>query len=150
MKLKKEQLHQFLSTVLEARPELKERPPGGFAQINPDCLVESWHQMMDVGNGVAYGATDESGKPIGFLIGFHSVDLMTGVRTGFEYLWIVDPKSSGATGTELLKEFEDGAKDDGCKQVVIGCNQIFKPDKLALWYEWIGYQPCSRSFQKWI
>jgi len=149
MKLKKEQLFEFLSTVLQSRPELQERPEGGFAQINPDCLVENWSRMIDAGSGVAYGA-EVDGKPIGFLLGFHSIDLMTGVRTGFEYLWVTDPNRPKGSGKDLLREFEDGARDDGCEQVVIGCNQIFRPEMLGKWYEWLGYQPCSQSFQKWI
>jgi hypothetical protein len=153
MKLKQEQLSEFLITVLDSRPELKERPPGGFAQISVPSLVESWTNMMDLGSGVAYGSVSDVGKPIGFLLGFHSIDPMTGVRTGFEFLWVTSPKSAGrprGVGTALLKEFEEGAKLDGCEQIVIGCNQIFRPDMLAEWYGWMGFQPCSQSFQKWI
>lgn len=149
MKLNEQQMRHFVSTVLEARPDLDEREPGGFAKINPEFLTDCWAKLMGVGAGVAYGE-EIDGEPVGFLIGSHTEDAMTGVRTGFEYLWVRKHDAPKGTGMKLLQEFEEAAKSDGCLQIVIGCNSVYKHEALAYWYQQIGYRLCNQSFQRWI
>jgi GNAT superfamily N-acetyltransferase len=149
MKLNQLQMKAFVSTVLEARPDLQEREPGGFAKINAEFLTETWASLMEAGPGVAYGEEYEN-KPVGFLIGSHSPDAMTGVFTAWEYLWVRAHDAPKGTGLKLLQEFEEAAKQAGCKQVVIGCNSVYKHEALAYYYAQIGFRLCSQSFQKWI
>jgi len=142
-------MREYLSTVIEARQDLQEREPGGFGKINVEFLAETWAGLMAQGSGVAYGEED-SGKPVGFLIGTHTHDPMTGILTAFEYLWVRRKDAPKGTGMKLLNEFESEAKLAGCKQVVVGCNSVYKHEALAYWYLQIGFKLCSQSFQKWI
>jgi len=146
MTLNEQQMRRFVSTVLEARPDLNEREPGGFAKINSEFLTDCWSKLMGIGAGVAYGE-EIDGEPVGFLIGSHTEDAMTGVRTAFEYLFVM---KHGHNGINLLKEFEEGAKLDDCKQCVVGCNTVYKHEAVGYWWSMVGYKLCSQSFQKWV
>lgn len=99
--------------------------------------------MMEAGTGVAYGSD------AGFLLGFHCVDLMTGKRKGYEFLWMLRPdKRSGGGALKLLAEFEEGAKQDGCVAVVVGNSAGYKPAAMGRMYRRLGYSSISESFQK--
>lgn len=144
MRLDSWQINEFVTTVMKAQVEKD------FSWIDREFLVESWVNSMDAGPGVAYGIT-ESGGPIGFLLGIHTHEPMTGIKKAFEYLWMVSPqKRSGAAALRLLKEFEAGAKQDGCVNVVLGSHIAFKRGVLGRWYRWLGYESISESFQKRI
>ena len=143
MRLNAETMPNFVITVLKARSEKD------FRKIDHELLVENWRKMMEQGSGVAYGKLDGE-HPVGFLLGFHTNDLMTGWKKAYEFLWCVIPKSPPDWALGLLREFEDGAQEAGCKKTVIGCNAAFKPKELARLYKRLGYSSVSESFEKKI
>lgn len=144
MELRVNQISHFVNTVLDAQTE-------NFAELNRESVISGWQNLMAAGSGVAYGATTDGEKPTGFLLGIHCVDLMTGKRKGFEYLFVVSPAyRSGGTALKLLKEFEVGAAKDGCVETVIGLNAAIRPDSLRRWYGRLGYRTVSESFRKGI
>lgn len=141
MQLSIEQLPEWINTVLDAQTE-------NFSELNRESIISAWQQAMENGVGVAYGTT-EGGKPTGFLLAVHTIDIMTGLRKAFEYLWVVSLEHrAGGTAERLLREFEDGARLGGCVETVIGCNEAIRPESLRRWYGLLGYRSVSESFRK--
>jgi len=137
MRLNSDQLEQYVKPVIESQTEPTLEP------IDADHLIGAWKAMMDAGTGVAYGSD------AGFLLGLHCMDLMTGKRKAFEYLWMVRPdKRAGGEAMKLLVEFEDGAKYDGCVAIVVGNSSGYKPEALGRLYRRVGFVKISESFQK--
>lgn len=141
MELSIEDIPHFVNTVLDAQTE-------NFSELNRESIITGWRGLMEGGAGVAYG-TVADGIPTGFLLGIHTVDLMTGLRKAFEYLWVVSPAHrAGGTALRLLREFEQGAAADGCGETIIGCNAAIRPEALRRWYGLRGYKSVSESFRK--
>lgn len=141
MELSIEQIPEFVNTVLNTQTE-------NFSELNRESVITGWQGLMAAGSGVAYGATTD-GTPVGFLLGLHCVDIMTGLRKAFEYLWCVSPAyRAGGTALRLLTEFEEGAAADGCVETIIGSNAAIRPESLRRWYGRLGYKFVSESFRK--
>lgn len=143
MQLCVNQIPEFVNAVLSNQTE-------DFHELNSKSIIVGWQNLMASGAGVAYGAVAD-GIPTGFLLGVHTIDIMTGLRKAFEYLWVVSPQyRAGGTGLKLLREFEAGAALDGCAETVIGCNSAIRPESLRRWYGRLGYKSVSESFRKGI
>lgn len=139
MRLNADQLEEFVRPVIESQTTPTLEP------IAAEYLMSGWRSLMSAGEGVAYGSD------AGFLLGFHCIDLMTGKRKGYEYLWLCKPdKRGGGEALKLLAEFEDGAKSDGCVAVVVGRSAGYKPAAMGRMYRRLGYSSISESFQKTI
>lgn len=131
----------FVNTVLDAQTE-------NFSELNRESIIVGWQNLMEGGHGVAYGAVAD-GIPTGFLLAVHTLDIMTGLRKGFEYLLMVDPAyRAGGTALRLIQEFESDSKEKGCIEAVLGCNVAYKPKVLGRFYRTLGYEPVSESFRK--
>lgn len=139
MRLNADEMETLVRRIVSSQTEATLEP------INADSLVEYWRKMMVTGTGVAYGSE------AGFLLGVHTVDVMTGKRKAFEYLWLLHPdKREGRAALALLDEFESGAAQDGCVSVIAGNSAGWKPDVMARLYRRLGYAPISASFQKYL
>lgn len=144
MRLTAEQIPEFVQTVMNDRVQEK------VAFINREYLISAWQSLIDErGTGVAYGVVNDAGEIGGFLLGLHAVNPLTGKKTGYEFLFVVPlHEKVPNAGLHLLREFEKGAREDGCVEVVIGCYEVCEPDKLRRWYRLNGYRELSESFSK--
>jgi len=147
MRLTIEQMETFVRAVNTDHDSWKHDEKIVY-HIDSDRVVAAWTKLMSEGTGVAYGVIRE-GQPAGFLLGIYTDDLLTGERTGYEYLFMVHRAHRfGNVALGLLQEFEDGAREAGCKKTVIGCHAAFKPESLARLYKRLGYSLMSQSFEK--
>ena len=143
MRLELYNLKYFIVSVVNS---IKHIP--GYEGINADMLTESWKTAMKAGTGVAYGYS-RNGNPTGILLGVYVDSPLSGEREASEYFWAVHPdERKNGIALNLLREFEDDARKAGCKSVVIGCSEYFKPDSLSRLYCRVGYSPVIRSFKK--
>lgn len=141
MRLNGDNIVEFVSFVIGSQEDAKVRT------LRTDRILSGYGHMMNLGLARAYGAADSKGNPTGFLLGMHSVEPFNGERMAFEYLFMVSP-GSGDTAKKLLVEFEDGAREDGCSKVVVGCHKEFKPKVLERWYRRLGFSWVTSSFEK--
>lgn len=116
----------------------------GLKKLRLDSIIRSFRTFMEVGTGFAYG------QPGGFLLAMHADDVFNGKRKAFEFLFLVDPRlKKPDTATRLLKEFEDGARADGCETTVVGAHTGFSEWKtVERYYRMKGYSFLSESMQK--
>lgn len=142
MILSKEQVGNFVRAVFGDGSEFKQ----DHVSVDLEHLIACWENILEQGTGVAYGEY-ENGEPIGFLLGFHSADPMTGIFTAYEYFWLVKKEKRGTgAGLRLLDEFERHAKIAQCGAAVIGCNNVYKHEVLGQMYERLGYSFSSKSY----
>lgn len=143
MRLNEDQLEAFIIPVME-----QARVTEFLPEFTPGVVVANWRKIMAAGIGRAYGITRE-GKPAGFLLATHANDMFSGKRKGFEFFFEVDPKyRSDAAAMELISEFEQGAREDGCESIVVGCHAVHKPEALGRYYRRKGFKFLSASFER--
>jgi len=115
----------------------------GLRKLRLDLIVDAFENFMENGTGFAYG---ELG---GFLLAMHSVDVFSGKRKAYEFLFLVDEHKQPETASRLLAEFEAGAKADGCETAVTGAHAGFADwKKVDRFYRMKGYSFLSESMQK--
>jgi len=138
MRLNIEQMESIVWRVgsNQTDPELK--------KLRLDLVTQGFRSFMETGTGIAYGHVG------GFLLAVHQYDVFNGRLKAYEFLFMVDPKAKQPnTATELLKEFEDGARAAGCETTVVGAHVGFSEWKtLERYYRMKGYSFLSESMQK--
>lgn len=110
-------------------------------EVDPEFASDSFSKRATV-----FASFDNDGIPRGILVGFITPDLLTGVLTGYEYLWVVEPRHSGAL--QLLDAFEKYCKEQSCQRLVIGAHAMLKPERKMQMYSHLGFAPHTFAFSK--
>lgn len=116
--------------------------------VNPEVVAEFCSGLAGTDFGRCYGWFDPSGVPRGFLAGMILRDPMTGVLSGFEHAWWVNPKYRGAASLALMNAFEDDCRREGCRRLVFGFSQYVKPNLMRRFYRQHGYSEFTTSVSK--
>lgn len=109
-----------------------------------DCLSEAL-QSDDYGVFIA----EEGNESVGFVVGMLTKTLFSESKVAGELAWWVKPESrSSGIGIELLKAYEQWAKEAGAKLVSVSLlenDDLHIIDKI---YTKAGYTPVERSYIK--
>jgi GNAT superfamily N-acetyltransferase len=109
-------------------------------KILPRAVIDSCEAVVARPGGKGYGWFDASLVPQGFFIGLIQDDLLTGVKSGFEHLWWVEPAYRGKASLALLSAFESDCKSEGCQRVSLGVSQYLDIERLVRMYKRRGYR----------
>lgn len=96
--------------------------------------------------GLVFAHFDTTGTPRGILVGLITPDILTGILTGYEYLWLCEKSARGIGAINLLVTFERYCKDHGCKNLVIGSHAMVQQERRMRLYEKLDYKPHTQSF----
>lgn len=111
------------------------------------AFTTHWTQFINAGLGVIFLLEDDGIK--GFLGGIKYLDINTGDLTATECFWYVGKARRGG-GITLLRGFEEWAKGEGCKRVMMVHLMDSMPDKLKRLYESRGYTAAEVHYMKEI
>jgi len=114
------------------------------------AVADSCWAMAGLPNGLSYGLFDEDRTPQGFLVGVVFDDLKTGIKSGHEHAWWVNPSRRGAGSLALLEAFEAGCKKLGCERVLLGISGFVNRKSMTRFYRRRGYQEHSAVMSKRI
>ena len=116
--------------------------------FNADHCEEVWIKFITDGVGVIF-LLEENGKIIGFLAALKYPDINSGELVATELAWFVK-STRRRKGLLLLKEFEEWAKKEKCKRVIMVHLMDSMPDKLRRVYEGRGYRAMEINYGKEI
>jgi hypothetical protein len=125
-----------------------EKEFGHFAPVKPEFLAAHWKLIMDMG-GLAFGL-EVADEWRGFLLGSVLPDMVSGVKQGLEFFWLVEKEFRGEASLQLLNAFEAECKKRGAQWVVIGMSQLAAPEKRKRKYAKLGYVPHCETWYKKI
>jgi len=136
---------EAIRTVIRECPEIPY-----FTEKKPEVLIANWMPFMRAGIARSFGAYHEN-HPVGIMLGIIMPDLLGGVPQALECAWQVIPKyrSTGA-GIQLMKLFEDSAREAKCVRVVFGASVEFEFEKMKRLYRRLGYKPVSLTIGKML
>jgi len=144
-RIRQEDLEDIYLLGLEMRNE------GLFRTVDYDQgrVYKFLRQYIDAPD-VNYGVVArENGKLIGFFTGYISLFFFGRDTIATEVLWYVAPKHRGSRlGVDLLKGFEDWAKDQGAAEVCIGISTGVHADKTGQLLERRGYHCAGGIFKR--
>jgi len=107
----------------------------------------NWIHFLHSGQGVVFIAVDESNIPAGFICGYKSRNIDTGLLVAQVWHWFVDPRAKGH-GISLLRRFEFWARSNGCDRIATGCLVKLWDERHRKIYEKLGYKLESMNFVK--
>lgn len=99
------------------------------------------------GNCQVWGWFDQSDEPHGILVGVVTPDILTGILTGYEYLWMVEPRwRMTRVPLQLLTAFMQECKRLGCGRFVAGLRAEVHLDRMRGLYEKLGFEKESETY----
>jgi GNAT superfamily N-acetyltransferase len=134
---------EAIFALIKACPEIPY-----FTEKKPEVLSENWIKFMRAGIARSFAAYVD-GKPVGLMLGLIMPDILGGVPQALECAWQVIPeyRSLGA-GVELMKMFEESAREAKCVRVIFGASVEFEFEKMKRLYRRLGYKPVSLTIGK--
>ena len=116
------------------------------ALYDPETMLTTWDYLLKNKLGVLITYT-KKGKAVGVIGGIKHPDMTSGIMTATESFWFVDPEHRGI-GLFLLKAFEDWAKEEGCKRILMMALLDSLPEKAIRIYQQAGYKPLEVTYIK--
>lgn len=144
-RIREEDLEDIYLLGLDMRNE------GLFRTVDYDQkrVYKFLRQYVDVPD-INYGVVARAdGKLVGFFTGYVSLFFFGRDTIATEVLWYVAPKYRGSRlGIDLLKGFEDWAKDRGAVEICIGISTGIDADKTGQLLERRGYHCAGGIFKR--
>jgi GNAT superfamily N-acetyltransferase len=122
----------------------------GRADFNEAAFTDTWGNLLKLGLGEIYVASDRDGVVVAALGAAFLQDPFSGQQTATEAFWYVLPEHrKSGVGLLLLDLFEDMAEEKGCEQILMVhfANLGAGLQKL---YESRGYSLLEQTFRKKI
>lgn len=138
--------NEIASAVREVLNDCPEIPY--FAKKDPDIFIPKWLDFTRAGIARSFGAFCGD-KPIGLMLGIVMDDILSPTRQAQECVWQVNPayRHTGV-GPQLMKLFEQSAKQAGCCRVVFGASTEWNYPSMLRLYKKLGYNPISMGVAK--
>lgn len=111
-----------------------------------EVFRESWTSFLSSGLGVIF-VLEADGKLMGAIGGLKYPDPNSGEWTATEFFWFVDEACRGK-GLLLLKRFEEWARGQGCKKILMVHLLDLMPEKVKRVYERYGYKAIEVHYAK--
>jgi GNAT superfamily N-acetyltransferase len=115
-------------------------------KLIPDVFVRTWTSFLASGTGGIL-LLENDGLPIGMLGFLKYPDINDGETVMSETFWYVKPDQRGG-GIRLLRKFEETAREQGAKRVMMAHLKSLMPEELAHLYVRRGYQPTETNYLK--
>lgn len=109
-------------------------------------FVAMWAALLQNGTGVIF-VIEESGELVGTIGGVAYPEAYSSELIAQEFFWWINRESRGR-GIRLYKEFEDWARERGCSQIRMGHLLDSMPEKVAKFYERMGFVAVEVNFCK--
>lgn len=114
--------------------------------FNIEIFASNWENFIESGVGIIFLLIN-NGDIIGVLGGIKYPDVNSNQLIATELFWYVEKEHRGQGG-KLLKEFEEWAKLEGCKKIIMVHMTDFMPDKLSVIYRRKGYKKMEVHYVK--
>lgn len=123
----------------------------GRAAFNEKIFASSWTDILRLGLGEIYVASDRDGKVVAALGASFIHDSFSGEKTATEAFWYVLPEHrKSGIGLVLLDVFEDAAEEYQCEQILMVHFVHLGGEVLQKLYERRGYVLLEQTFKKKI
>lgn len=109
-------------------------------------FVASWRTLLERGMGEIF-VLRENGEVIGALGALVYPDMYDGEPVATEAFWWVKPERRGQ-GMRLLQEFEEWARECGCRRMLMVHLESLQPMALGRIYERRGYVKAETHYLK--
>lgn len=109
-------------------------------------FVQFWTGVINSGIGVVFLLVDENGIQ-GTISGLTYQEPYSGELLAQEFFWFVHKEFRGG-GIRLYKAFEKWALDKGCVEIRMAHLVDSMPDKVAQFYERLGYSQVETLYAK--
>lgn len=109
-------------------------------------FTENWTMLLN-GPGIILLLFDLQGEIQGFLGGVKYPDINNNELVAYEQFWFVSQDFRGE-GWRLYRPFERWARNSGCKQIQMVHLADSMPDRLAQFYENIGFKRTEIRYSK--
>jgi RimJ/RimL family protein N-acetyltransferase len=126
--------------------EQKENPTLIARKYDEEFMSCYWKTIMATGLGY-FSILQHDDKVFGIISGMMGFDDISGVKIAIERYWRVAREARGY-GKELLKDFEDWAKENGAKIVITTCMNNQYREKMKRTYEKHGYFDYVTNYMK--
>lgn len=111
-----------------------------------DVFVFNWENFIESNIGIIFLLIND-GRIVGVLGGIKYPDVNSNHLMATELFWYVEKDHRGQGG-RLLKEFEEWAKTEGCKKIIMVHMTDLMPDKLESIYKHKGYKKMEVHYVK--
>ena len=113
-----------------------------FIEISQEQVESSLDAITNSPNSVVL-VSGSDGHITGMIVVMICPHPFSGERIAYEVVWWVDPEARG-DGVRLLRAAEKFGKDSGAKKM----NMVAPNDKVAHFYERLGYEKVEVAFQR--
>jgi len=115
-------------------------------KLIPEVFIRTWESFLTSGAGGIL-LLENDGAAIGMLGFLKYPDINDGETVMSETFWYVKPDQRGG-GLRLLKRFEDIAREQGAKRVIMAHLKNLMPAELEHLYVRRGYKPTETNYLK--
>lgn len=105
-----------------------------------------WRTLLESGAGVIF-ILKSDGQITGTIGGMMHPELYSGELLAVELFWFVDEAQRGQ-GIRLYRRFEQWAREKGCAEIRMAHLVDSMPEKVAAFYERVGYAKIETLFAK--
>jgi GNAT superfamily N-acetyltransferase len=121
------------------------------AAFNEEVFEGTWSNLIKLGLGEIYVASDDKGAVVAVLGAAFLRDPFSGQLTATEAFWyVVSEHRKSGVGLRLLDVFEDRAKELKCEQILMVHFVHVGGEVLQKLYERRGYALLEQTFRKKI
>ena len=132
--------------VALARAMHDESPRYRGHSFDPLKVADHFHALVPLG-GAFVAETD--GRIVGLLAGFVIEDFFGHDKVAGEYaLYVLPEARGGSAGARLLAAFEAWGRRQGAKEAYLGITAGIDTERVAQFYERLGYQRVGVSLTK--
>lgn len=119
-----------------------------FVGVDMNVFCKNWARFIKSGFGVIF-ICEKDNIITGMIGGLKFNDPNTDILIASELFWIVHPDHRGG-GMDLLKSFENWAKYNGCKKIIMIHMADSMPDTVKKIYELKGYKEMETHYIKGV